>query len=284
MIKNTGWRRVGACALALGLCSSVGVMAAAADTTGGGDKPSKATCVEPALSLLTVQRLGPATYQVSLRDPGTVTCSDFTLNVGSYRIPDTWDRNGWNPTALPQHEFDYAALTFGAGGTDPVSVTVGVPECGPFQTDIYTGPRLPLLEWPSPMAGARVLGTMRDQAACSQPPTPATSNPPPSPATDSPAPPAAGQTSSAPAAVAPTASGSPTRVQAPAATKTASAAAAPQRDVAVLGTRTGTLPHTGGSAHTGQLLLLATGLVTAGGLLVTLASNGARGLAALRRH
>jgi hypothetical protein len=262
MMFNTSLRLVGACVLAVGLGTALGGTAASAETS------ASAACVEPDLSSFKVERLDPTTYQVSLRDPSTVTCTDVTFNVSSYTIPETWDRNGWNPSALPQTEFDYAALTFPAGGTAPVSATVTVPACGPFQTDIYTGQRLTHLEWPAPMGEARITGTMRDQAACSQP-SPSATTPAPetsTPASETSTP--ASETSTAPV-VAPTASG--TSSQAPASvlpTQATPKASAPEGDTQVLGTSAGTLPKTGGGVSISLQLFLAAGLIALGGTLL----------------
>ena len=150
----------------MGVALSAAVLSVIASATAtAADTSTAAACVEPNPSLFNIERLDPTRYQVSLADASTVTCTAF--NVSSYRIPDTWDRNGWNETALPQTEFAYTTLTFPAGGTAPVTATVPVPDCGPYQTDLYTGPRLTYLEWPSPMAGVRLKGVMEDQAACS---------------------------------------------------------------------------------------------------------------------
>lgn len=249
MLFKTSLRLIGACVLAVGFGTALGGTVASAETS------ASAACVEPDLSLFKMERLAPTNYQVSLRDASTVTCADVAFNVSSYTIPETWDRNGWNPSALPQTEFDYAALTFPAGGTAPVSATVTVPACGPYQTDIYTGQRLTHLEWPSPMGEARITGTMRDQAACGQPSTSATT----------PAP----ETSTAPV-VTPTASG--TSSQAPASvlpTHATPKASAPERTTQVLGTSAATLPRTGGGVSISLQLLLAAGLIALGGTLLT---------------
>jgi hypothetical protein len=274
---------IGVGLLGLGLGAGPGVVqAAAADTT------ATVGCVQPDSSVFVFTRVAPQTYRVSLRNPGSVTCSAVTFNVGSYTIPETWDRNGWNPTALPQMEFDYAALTFPAGGTEAVTATVSVPACGPYQTDLYTGPRLTTLQWPSPMGENRITGTMRDQAACaSSSPAPTTTTPVATvPAASSPTP--ASTQPSTPATSSVAAAASSTAVSTTsAATSATSAGVSPGSsssppDTEVLGTKSGRLPHTGGVPI--PLLVLGAGLLLLGAALVSdlpwKAPAGTRG----RRH
>jgi hypothetical protein len=136
-------------------------------------------CVAPGPQTVSVKHVHghPDTYTASLKQ-STVTCSDWTVNVSSYTIPNTWDHNGWNPTILPQHEYAHVVLTFPAGRQDPITVTVPVPTCGSYQTDAYTGPELKVLNWPAPMQGVKLDGTIHAVPVsdnCTPPP------PPPSP-------------------------------------------------------------------------------------------------------
>jgi hypothetical protein len=184
-IKSTLVRLVGASLIALGVVPLIGGTSSA-NTTGTAPNAktdtSAAQCVDPGRSVFSFARLSPTTYRVSLKDPATVTCTAVTFNLASWTIPETWDRKGFNQTALPQVEFDYVALTFPAGGKEPVTATVKVPSCDPFQTDIYAGARRPSpLVWPNPLGADRILGTIRDQAACVTPtptPTPTPSDTP----------------------------------------------------------------------------------------------------------
>ncbi len=267
-VLSRAWRLVGAGALGIVLGAGFGVSAASADTSGGNG------CVEPERSVFAFQRVDSHTYQVSLREAGTVTCTAVTFNVGSYVIPDTWDRNGWNPTALPQTEFDYTTLTFPAGGTEAVTASVGVPACGPYQTDLYIGVRLTTLDWPSPMGTNRILGAMRDQEACASPtPTPSATTPEAATATPSAAQSTTPEQTSAtaPAAVAPTTATS-TRAPAsgsvlPTEATRAATPASRRPGTAVLGTSSGTLPRTGSGSV--PLLLLAVTLLVLGVVLLT---------------
>jgi hypothetical protein len=181
-IKSTLVRLVGASLIAIGVVPLIGGTSSANTTgtaTNAKTDTSAAQCVAPGRSVFSFARLSATTYQVSLKDPATVTCTAVTFNVASWTVPETWDRKGFNQTALPQVEFDYAALTFPAGGKEPVTATVKVPSCDPFQTDIYAGARRPSpLVWPNPLGADRILGTIRDQAPCVTPtPTPSVTTP-----------------------------------------------------------------------------------------------------------
>lgn len=286
-VRSTVLGSIGAGLLGLGLAAGPGVVpAAAADTT------AAVGCVQPDRSVFAVTRLAPQTYRVSLRDPDSVTCSAVTFNLGSYTIPETWDRAGWNPTALPQTEFDYAALTFPAGGTDAVTATVRVPACGPYQTDLYTGPRLTTLQWPAPMADDRITGTMRDQEACASPgPAPTTATP------EATAPGVASPTQDSTQAGAP-ATGGVAAAAATTAVSTTPSAASPvttsagvsprssrssrQPGARVLGTKAGTLPQTGGLPI--PLLVLGVGLLLLGAALVSGLPRKVPAGARQRRH
>jgi len=230
---------------------------AAADTSGA------TACVDPTPSVFTVARLNPRQYQVSLADPATVTCADFTFDISSYRIPDTWDRNGWNETALPQAEFAYTTLTFPAGGSASVIGTIAVPDCGPYQTDIYTGPRLSYLQWPSPMAGVRLMGVMMDQAACAhETPSPSTSS---TPAEVGPSTPAA---NTGPSDTETAGSSPASTTAAPAVGAKSSPKAHSKPDSAVLGTHFGALPHTGAADSLRVQTVVAVGLLLLGTVLL----------------
>jgi hypothetical protein len=119
-------------------------------------------CVAPSAAVISVHNVDgqPDTYVARLKQPGTVTCTDWKVNVSSYKIPDTWDHNGWNETILPQVEFAHRLLVLPAGQQEPVTVRVPVPTCGSYQTDAYTGPELTRLGWPSPMGDVKLDGTI----------------------------------------------------------------------------------------------------------------------------
>jgi hypothetical protein len=278
-------RLIGVGLLGLGLGAGLGVVpAASADTT------APAACVQPDRSVFVFTRMDPQTSRVSLRNPGSVTCSAVTFNLSSYTIPETWDRAGWNPTALPQTEFDHAALTFPAGGTEAVTATVGVPACGPYQTDLYTGPRLTTLQWPAPMGDNRITGTMRDQAACaSSTPAPTTTTPEATvPAASSPTPASTVPSTPATGSVAAGAASTAVSTTPAAAASATSGGVSPgssssrQPDAGVLGTKAGRLPQTGGVSF--PLLVLGVGLLLLGAALVSDLPWKAPARARQRRH
>jgi len=161
---------------ALALAASVVSISAGSASAGN-------ECVAPSAAVINVDHVQgqPGTFTASLKQSGTVTCSDWTVNVSSYKIPDTWNHQGWNETIMPQVEFAHRLLVFPAGQQEPVTQSFPVPTCGSFQTDAYTGPELKRLEWPAPMKGVKLAGTIHAVPAsdnCQPPPPP----PPPTPA------------------------------------------------------------------------------------------------------
>lgn len=71
-------------------------------------------------------------------------CKDLTLYFSSYEMPDTWDKKGFNATAVPQVWKASSSVTFKANA--PIStkeMTVILPsECKNAQIDLYFGPEI----------------------------------------------------------------------------------------------------------------------------------------------
>lgn len=87
------------------------------------------------------------TATISTRTSGTIAtkggrplCSDATMVMQSFNIPETWDGKGWNKTAIPQTSFAKKEFTFPGNKSDyKMTVTVDAPdECKNTQTDFYT--------------------------------------------------------------------------------------------------------------------------------------------------
>lgn len=83
------------------------------------------------------------------RSSGTITtkdgrplCSDVEMTLASMSVPDTWDRKGWNKTAIPQALFADTKFTFPGGKSNhKMTITVNaVSECKNSQTDFYLAP------------------------------------------------------------------------------------------------------------------------------------------------
>ena len=57
----------------------------------------------------------------------------------SFNVPDTWDRNGWNKTAIPQTSFAKKSFTFPAGKSNhTITMTVETPDkCKNTQVDFF---------------------------------------------------------------------------------------------------------------------------------------------------
>jgi hypothetical protein len=76
---------------------------------------------------------------ITVRPRGTL-CSPVALVWAAYAVPSTWDRHGWNPTALPQHLFDSTTATISGSASTELTVTL---PCGNVQVDLYRPPVLP---------------------------------------------------------------------------------------------------------------------------------------------
>ena len=93
----------------------------------------------------------PRSFEASIksRSSGTITtkdgrplCSDAEMTLASMSVPDTWDRKGWNKTAIPQTLFADTKFTFPGGKSNhKMTITVNaVDECKNTQTDFYVAP------------------------------------------------------------------------------------------------------------------------------------------------
>lgn len=103
-------------------------------------KSSSSQCLDPK---------NPRSFSASMqtRNSGTITtingqqlCGDATMVMQSFNVPDTWDKKGWNKTAIPQTSFAKKEFTFpGKKSNHKMTVTVDAPdECRHTQTDFYT--------------------------------------------------------------------------------------------------------------------------------------------------
>ncbi|HEY6737016.1 MAG TPA: PKD domain-containing protein [Candidatus Saccharimonadia bacterium] len=92
----------------------------------------------------------PSSYVTSFtRGTGTVStknnlplCQAGSLELESFSMPDTWDGQGFNASALPQARFDSMGITLPAGAPNlHETLTVKVPEaCQNTQIDFYFPP------------------------------------------------------------------------------------------------------------------------------------------------
>ena len=86
---------------------------------------------------------GKATLSVSLdvKDQSSGLCKAVTFQASSYAVPHTWNRKGFNATAVPQTLIQHKPITIPAGAKDSrASSTLDVGQSGPYQVDLYTGP------------------------------------------------------------------------------------------------------------------------------------------------
>ncbi len=78
---------------------------------------------------------------ISTRD-GRPLCSDGTLVFQSFNIPDTWNKLGWNATAIPQTKYAAKTFVFPAGKWNhSITLDIASPEaCKHTQVDFYIAP------------------------------------------------------------------------------------------------------------------------------------------------
>ncbi len=118
---------------------------------------------------------------------GQPLCADTKLVLESFSMPDTWNNQGFNQSAIPQYKFGVTSLTF-PGGQSNVSKTATVPvpaDCKNTQLDFYYPPAFEsisgLTDDDARYIGGRIFG--KTQSNCNMPtPTPSP-NPTPSPTT-----------------------------------------------------------------------------------------------------
>jgi len=77
---------------------------------------------------------------------GTVTgkaalCAPVDILFSIYKVPDTWDGDAFNGTAVPQHVLQTVRGTL--QGEETLSLQVGLPACGNVQADLYYPPEIP---------------------------------------------------------------------------------------------------------------------------------------------
>lgn len=93
----------------------------------------------------------PRSYEAEIpnRNGGTITtkdgrplCSDGDMVLQSFNVPDTWNKEGWNKTAIPQTQYASTEFTFPANTSDhSITVKVDSPDpCKHTQLDFYVAP------------------------------------------------------------------------------------------------------------------------------------------------
>lgn len=130
-------------AAAIGITSLI-TTASATATTG-----SASTCVDGTVrSNIKYVWDGHDTITVSTKD-GKAVCKDTTLFFSAYVMPDTWDGDGFNETAVPQTLHKSVSVTFKAGEAKPSKkLVVPMPhECKNVQTDLYLAPEQTQVTW-----------------------------------------------------------------------------------------------------------------------------------------
>jgi LPXTG-motif cell wall-anchored protein len=97
-------------------------------------------------------------------------CADTKLILESFTIPDTWNNQGFNQSAVPQYKFGVTTITF-PGGQSNVSKTATVPvpaDCKNTQLDFYYPPAyesiIGLTDDDARYIGGRIFG--RTQSSC----------------------------------------------------------------------------------------------------------------------
>lgn len=119
------------------LASSIFVIAPNADATGS----SNGGCVDPknkSVYETTIER-GKGTLKLK---GGKALCAAQEIVFESFNVPDTWNKKGWNSTAIPQTKFASTSFTIPAGVKNfTKTVTVDTPNaCKHTQLDFYLAP------------------------------------------------------------------------------------------------------------------------------------------------
>lgn len=104
---------------------------------------------------------------------GKALCKDTKIYFSSFVMPDTWDGNGFNATAVPQTKHDAVSVTLKAK-TKNVSkkLEVGMPDdCKNVQTDLYLAPEQTEVTWENRI-GDRLIDAKHKKAVgeCPVPP------------------------------------------------------------------------------------------------------------------
>jgi hypothetical protein len=84
----------------------------------------------------TVTNNGVDTFTVKFNVGKKDLCDELVVKTASYQVPGTWDRNGFNLTAVPQQREATAEIVIPKGSpSGDYSKSVAIPKCGPYQID-----------------------------------------------------------------------------------------------------------------------------------------------------
>lgn len=144
--------------VAVATVASLAVMTPVAYATSG----QQNKCLDPS---------DPRSYEASIkvRGTGTITtadgrplCSDGKMTFASYNVPDSWDKKGWNKTAIPQTLYADTEFTFPAGKSDySMTLNVDTPDaCKHTQLDFYVAPSYQKIDTLTADDGRNVIGVL----------------------------------------------------------------------------------------------------------------------------
>lgn len=176
-----------------------------------------------------------------------------TVYVAAYKLPTTWDGQGWNKSATPQTLFSQQSKVV---HNKPVRFNVSLPDCGGIQVDVRGIPFPAVLNWPGLPEGTPAFYDGPWAAGRCKPPTTTTT-------TSTTAPPRTTTTTAKPKVVPPAVT---TTTVAPATVLAVTVTKAPAAPVPVVPT----LAYTGSGKHTAPLVALGIGLVSVGLLFLAL--------------
>jgi len=172
-----------------------GVLAYAVPVSASSHPTHESECVDGTHRDNLIAHLETETGEGTVRGKAPL-CEPVAILLSIYKVPDTWDGNGFNGTAVPQHviQTDRGTLK----GAETLTLHVDLPACGNVQADLYYPPEITDVDingtGPRFIAGFiwSIGGPPGQPAECvpppsSSPPTTSPSSPPPSsPPTTSP--------------------------------------------------------------------------------------------------
>ena len=147
----------------LGVCMAFGMAPVRAASCVDGDKATDFVGTIVSSDTMTVETKN-----------GGKLCADVAVNFSSFKLPLTYNGNGFsnNPTAIPQYIYANKTVTLKKGTNGQTTQTIAVPDaCTPYQIDAYLGEVRTSIETSEGLKGKRIVGQIFDRTKtdCSVP-------------------------------------------------------------------------------------------------------------------